>query len=799
MAALMAANMPARGERSAPSFDAKQPRTLLRYWADLESLFIKHSITDEDAKKTQALRYVDVDTESLWNTLAAASTVVAATANDPARNTWDEFKSQVGALYPGSETNRTWTVSELDKLVGERGRLGVHTLGDLGDFHRQFVLITNYLISKDRFSKGEQSRAFQRAFQPELWRVASQRLQIKFPDHHPDDPYPLAHVYEAISFALAGTSAIVTTSNPVLTSSPGIIAVPPSVHIPTATDVKLESFASVLKLLAESVNKLVESNQRLPVQAGPPRTLNQNCHMCNKLGCMIGTCPVAKDYELKGLAKRNAEGRIVLPSGAFVPRDITGVCLKDRIDEWHRLNPGQVAKGHMMYGILSNAIPEETKVTITTRNSHPEILQTAEQEDLTLSIPARILHLERELYSLRTNVGPAGATRSRRGPRIEEVEEEDIPRNLPTAPRATPRDNVEVVIPIRRKPPAVVPEPEREEEPERENEQNKDKGKQKATEETSQDPPVHPFASAQDATYAPPHDRNMASVPKPPPAKKPEPAYKTTAPVYDEKIASNVFNRVLDLPITISQKELYSLSPEVRSQINKVITPRRVPPKDITKAYTYADEALPYAIDDFEGENDTEAFQSTFAYTTHYPSAPPPGAFIIPDHYEQYLKSLPPGEEPQRLTVAKESAALRSIHPVVDNNIRVESLIDPGSQIIAMSEDVCTELALAYDPSIILNMQSANGAIDQSLGLARNVPFYIGDITVYLQCHILRSPAYDVLLGRPFDILTQSMIKNYANEDQTITIFDPNSGRRSTIPTTARGPPRIRSRRGFQS
>ena len=103
-----------------------------------------------------------------------------------------------------------------------------------------------------------------------------------------------------------------------------------------------------------------------------------------------------------------------------------------------------------------------------------------------------------------------------------------------------------------------------------------------------------------------------------------------------------------------------------------------------------------------------------------------------------------------------------------------------------MSEAVCHELGLPYDPSIVLHMQSANGTLDQSLGLSRNVPFQIGTITMYLQVHVISSPAYDVLLGRPFDVLTESVVRNFSNEDQTITIQDPNSGRHVTIPTRPR-------------
>jgi hypothetical protein len=161
--------------------------------------------------------------------------------------------------------------------------------------------------------------------------------------------------------------------------------------------------------------------------------------------------------------------------------------------------------------------------------------------------------------------------------------------------------------------------------------------------------------------------------------------------------------------------------------------------------------------------------------------------YIIPDIYETYLKNLPQGQQPCELMVAKESHALRSIIMVVDNQEQVETIIDPGLQIIAMADSVCHELGLIYDPTIQLNMQLVNGEIDRSLGLARNVPCRIGNITLYLQIHVIHSPAYNILMGRPFDVLTESIVKNYANEDQTITIRDPNTGQQATIPTIPRG------------
>jgi len=71
------------------------------------------------------------------------------------------------------------------------------SLGDLGDYYRQFYTITTFLRGKQRLSAAEQSRAFVQGFQPDLWSRISQRLQLKLPDHFPDDPYDLIEIHEA--------------------------------------------------------------------------------------------------------------------------------------------------------------------------------------------------------------------------------------------------------------------------------------------------------------------------------------------------------------------------------------------------------------------------------------------------------------------------------------------------------------------------------------------------------------------------------------------------------------------------
>ena len=157
--------------------------------------------------------------------------------------------------------------------------------------------------------------------------------------------------------------------------------------------------------------------------------------------------------------------------------------------------------------------------------------------------------------------------------------------------------------------------------------------------------------------------------------------------------------------------------------------------------------------------------------------------------YEAYLCTQAIGADldESEITAAMESSSLRAILPVINGQERVEAILDPGCQIVATLEQVSMVLALCYDLTIRLYMVLANGGVDQPLGLVRNVPFLIRTITLYLQVHVLHTPTYDILLGHPFNILTQSVVRNFADENQTITILNPNTGQKATVPTITCG------------
>ena len=54
---------------------------------------------------------------------------------------------------------------------------------------------------------------------------------------------------------------------------------------------------------------------------------------------------------------------------------------------------------------------------------------------------------------------------------------------------------------------------------------------------------------------------------------------------------------------------------------------------------------------------------------------------------------------------------------------------------------------------------------------------------MYLQVHILAAPAYDVLLGKPFEVLTESNVKTHSDGTVELTLTDPNSKQKLVVPT----------------
>lgn len=132
--------------------------------------------------------------------------------------------------------------------------------------------------------------------------------------------------------------------------------------------------------------------------------------------------------------------------------------------------------------------------------------------------------------------------------------------------------------------------------------------------------------------------------------------------------------------------------------------------------------------------------------------------------------------------IAEESHSICAVNATIGGQ-PAHCILDGGCSIVVMSDSVCNTFGFAFNPEKCINLQSANGNTDWSLGLAKDVPFRFGDVITFFQVQVVDSPAYDFILGWPFEILMQAYYKNFLSGDQHLTLTDPNTYKTTTIPT----------------
>src|ERR1700678_1379625 len=241
--------MPMRGERTAPIFDSNRARDLPKAFTELERLFRRANITDDNEKKKQVVYYTDIDTEEIWQYIPEF---------DEPTSTYADFKDAIMEFYPEA-AEFLHSITDIDSLTDERQRLGMTTVQDLSDYHLQFMAITTWLIKKGQLCELGQKRAYIRAFPAQLLPTIVTRLQVNFPKHHPGIPYPVTEVYNMAKNILQGIQ---------FTSQVQPISAPSE---PTELPIQTENLAPVMAELTKTIIQAVKDNQQsvptIPVQA----------------------------------------------------------------------------------------------------------------------------------------------------------------------------------------------------------------------------------------------------------------------------------------------------------------------------------------------------------------------------------------------------------------------------------------------------------------------------------------------------------------------------------------------------
>ncbi|KAF8232922.1 hypothetical protein L208DRAFT_1269648, partial [Tricholoma matsutake] len=389
--------------------------------------------------------------------------------------------------------------------------------------------------AKNRISEAEQSRAYVRGFQPGLWTRIARRLELKFPNHYPDDPYPLNNIHNTAKFILAGSN----TSNSVIHQSTSSLHSTLNIGntgtlSPGTITIKTKDLNAMFERFASTIATHIEGTKN-------PRTNSADrqahidallCIFCGLSGHFIPDCMVCQSYLNEGKCKQNAEGKIVLPNGQFTPRSIPGRFIKEHIDEWWKHNPDATPAATLLFSIAPSAPSTSTSSTSAAITSITE-------SDTRLSSRKYLRFEVVDHFSTTTPVPASSMSTGTVPPPSTSSSTTVNPSTSTTTPTSTPTTSPLTTIPPM---------------------------------QTS----VHPYALVRENTYLPPHKRNFTGTSKD--KEKNGPSYATQAPVQNEKIAHDIFARSMKMSIiTLTSEELLSLSPQVQTKWREQVTPKQVP------------------------------------------------------------------------------------------------------------------------------------------------------------------------------------------------------------------------------
>ncbi|KAF5355070.1 hypothetical protein D9756_005756 [Leucocoprinus leucothites] len=588
-------HMPSRYDRNAPKFDG-HPRSLRRFFEEVDMLGRECGLNQRELI-VHTLRYLDSRDYDAWTSRPSA-----------AGADWIRFKEDILAMYPGAEDDARYNVTDLEVFVERHAAKPMRDRFQFGEYYREFLTRSAWLLNRNLISQRERNKLFLSGFHIDFRQQLRTQLRIQDPRHALDEPWDIDDVEGAARFLLDGTGSgnVLTLSTP-SPSPPPTYPVAPAPHF-TPSPRETFDMSSIeqiltsdafLSRLAGKLNVPARSNPQSSYQ--PPFQQNSPqqrqawpCGFCHSTEHMFRRCPSLDDYLRRGLCIRDGSNRICMPDGTSVsPQVAPGRNMKERIDNWHKSrSPASVpAQANILEVYPSRSIASSPSYTPVTSSMPYSTSHTSQDEEELARLEAIALATMKRQDEIRRRSGNAGKA-----------------RNAPLTPKSTP----------------TVPNP-----------------SQNAPATSSTSPPSKP-----------PHTSNSA----PPKPSTPDPhtqgqQYRFAAPIEDPKTVRDVIQRSLDGPVTLTQRELYAIAPEVRRHIKEQITTHRVPVGPPAGA-TLLENA---------GKDADLAVSSVIQ---HHLSSPP-----------------------YSIIVANPVEELRTIPLEIDGKVTVDAILDEGSQVIGIRRD----------------------------------------------------------------------------------------------------------------
>ncbi|KAJ7732732.1 hypothetical protein DFH07DRAFT_755187 [Mycena maculata] len=326
--------LPARSSKTAPSFDGKASH-LKRYFCDVADTAEETERMTDDEKIHIVLRYLDINEEQLW----LRKRIVGMT--------FDVFKSEIQKLYPGSDGEKLYTWTDLREVVRKNAEHPPSDREDFGKYQRDFQRAADFLKEKGKISPREMNELFMRGIHPDFRFRVLGRLQIKKSDQPSDEPYAMTDIIDAAEWAINGAPGTIYKEEDnalSLTRALAGMGKPAERRQGAAYQNAVEPPPQRAPLPSQAQAFRENKPPGITPYMGPNGQFKEGrCGFCSDKGHYMRECEKIEEYIRLGKCVKNQENWIVLPNGRYIPRAITGDNFLERLDKWHRLNPGQIS------------------------------------------------------------------------------------------------------------------------------------------------------------------------------------------------------------------------------------------------------------------------------------------------------------------------------------------------------------------------------------------------------------------------------------------------------------------------
>ncbi|KAF6761017.1 hypothetical protein DFP72DRAFT_881994 [Ephemerocybe angulata] len=722
--------MPLRNERRAPKFDG-HGAYLSQFFRDFETVAYAAGLPD-DEWITKVIDYVPVEEYELWRSVGRQP-----------KTHWAKFKTDIAKFYAGADHERKYTVSDLERVSETFASKTSVSRADFSDFYRKFYTIATYLKDKERLSSREAARLLLNALHLDLRNQVRAQLRAMHPSHHPDDPFPVTDIVDAVNIVLATSSADSFYAAPARTYQ----ALPPpqETHLPiprTTHDAsnllgpdpvdrlanRLETAFTSMLTRVTTVGSFANmaNNGGQPQRNGP---MYRGCVWCRDERHWSSQCPRRADLVSKGMIVQSSiPGRYSLPDGSDIIRR-SGMSLGDAVEDWHRQRQNQPLPSRTTPATGANAVPivqsnifQVAEVNTVHQRAY---IEDVPEDEPTPSLPMATSALLEEVDGEENEC--AGTVDPDHLPLLEATHAA-LTMKIEAARRATRSSTKK-----------------QEEDPQKTKATNTPQPTSRVT-ITPQAPKLKeaPITGAVAQPTIPKYTHPNAAAP---------PQFRFVTPIEDPGRTASLVERSLDSPISLSMRELLSVAPDLRKGVRELISTKRIP------TGTDAKQSLLSSIGD-DADTATANLVSVL------------------------LNALPANASK---TVANDAETLRTIEVELDGRVKVDAILDDGSQIIGIRRDIWERLGLPLRSDHRMTMEAANASTSQTLGLLPNLKVYIGTCEFILQVQVVEEAGYDMLLGRPFHVLAQAQVQHFRNGGAVATLTDPHTRAVITVPTKARG------------